>query len=94
MRALEITAVFLVAMGWQYRKNKPALFVIIATLFADAALLSSRWESISGWGSPFFAVAWLLCMLIAGVLTANKFVLSVRKKKRDEAILTHRPESR
>jgi hypothetical protein len=94
MRALEITAVFLVVMAWQYRKNKPVLFVIIATLFADAALLSSRWESISGWSVPFFALAWLLCMLIAGVLAANKFALSVRKKKRDEAIPTHRPEAR
>jgi hypothetical protein len=77
-------------MAWQYRKNETLLFVIIATLFADAAMLSARWENVSIWPVRIFSVCWLTCMLIAGVF----FILSVRQKKRDKAILAERSETR
>jgi uncharacterized membrane protein len=71
---------FLIVMAWQYRKNKPVLLVIVATLFGAAALLSSRWENISDWPLRVFALCWLTCMLIAGVLATKKLVHSVRKR--------------
>jgi hypothetical protein len=82
MRFFEITAVFLLAMAWQYRKNMPLLFVIIATFFADAAMLSSRWENVSEWPVRMFSVCWLICMLGAGVLAAEKWIYILRKKAR------------
>jgi uncharacterized membrane protein len=94
MRALEITAVFLVVMAWQYRKNKPVLFVIVATLFACAAVPSTRWENISDLPLRVFALCWLTCMLIAGFLAAKKVALSARKKKADEAATIHRSGTR
>jgi hypothetical protein len=84
MRALAITAVFLCVMAWQYRKNEPLLFVIIATLFADAAMMSSRWDNFTDRPEQVLALCWLICMLFAGV----SFILSLRGKKRDKANLT------
>jgi uncharacterized membrane protein len=79
---------FLILMAWQYRKNKPVLLVIVATLFAAAAALSTRWESISDWPLRVFALCWLTCMLFAGVLAVKKLVLAISKKKRDKALPT------
>jgi hypothetical protein len=90
MRVLAITAVLLIVMAWQYRKNTPLWFVIIATLFADAAMLSAHWEDVSNWPLRIFSVCWLACMLPAGGL----FILSVQKRKRDKAIPTERSETR
>lgn len=78
MRALAITAVFLSVMAWQYRKNEPLLFVIIATMFADAAMMSSRWESFTDLPLRIFSICWLICMLIAGFL----HFLRPKKEKR------------
>ena len=47
MRALAVTAVFPWVMAWQYRTNELLCFVIIATLFAKAAMLSLRGENVS-----------------------------------------------
>jgi uncharacterized membrane protein len=93
-KGFAVVIAFLIVMAWQYRKNKPLLFAIVATLFACAALLSTRWENISDLPLRVFALSWLACMPIAGILAAKKVVLSVRKKKRDEGILNHRSGTR
>jgi Na+/H+ antiporter NhaD/arsenite permease-like protein len=75
MRALALTAVFLVAMAWRYRKNEPLWFVIVGSLFAVAAFWSSQYRN--DWPLRIFALGWLTCMLIAGVL----LIVSLRGKK-------------
>jgi hypothetical protein len=89
MRALAVTAVFPWVMAWQYRKNELLCFVIIATLFADAAMLSLQGENVSDRPLRIFSICSLTCMLIAGVF----FLLSVRKKKRDKTTLAERSET-
>jgi hypothetical protein len=89
MRALAVTAVFPWVMAWQYRTNELLCFVIIATLFADAARLSLQGENVSDRPLRIFSICSLTCMRIAGVF----FLLSVRKKKRDKAILAERSET-
>ena len=82
MRFILAIAVFLVLMAWQYRKNKPLLFVIVASLFAAAAMVSTRWENQSELPLKFFAVAWLACMLIAGVLAVDKLGRFLRNRRK------------
>jgi uncharacterized membrane protein len=82
MRLILAIAVFLVLMAWQYRKNKPLLFAIVATLFAAAAMASTRWENQSDLPLKFFAVAWLACMLVAGVLAADKLGRFLRNRRK------------
>jgi hypothetical protein len=81
MRDLAVTAVFPWMMAWQYRKNELLCLVVIATLFADAAMLSSQGENVSDRPLRIFSICSLTFMLIAGVF----FILSVRKKKRDKS---------
>ena len=88
-RGFAAVIAFLIVMAWQYRKNKPVLLVIVATLFACAAALSTRWENIYEWPLRAFAFCWLTCMLVAGVLAVKKLVLAINKKKRDKVISTH-----
>jgi uncharacterized membrane protein len=87
MRGLAALAAFLIVMAWQYRRNKALLFVIIGTLFACAAAFSTRWEKISDWPLRTFAFCWLICMLAAGVLAANKLVLAIAKRKREKGMM-------
>ena len=82
MRFILAIAVFLVLMAWKYRKNRPLLFVIVATLFAAAAMVSTRWENQSELPLKFFAVAWLACMLVAGVLAVDKLGHFLRNRRK------------
>jgi hypothetical protein len=81
VRALAVTVAFLLAMAWRYRKNTALLLVIIATLFADLALMSTQWKGVSDWPLRILSVSWLVCMLMAGVFS----IMSVPKKKMDRA---------
>jgi uncharacterized membrane protein len=82
MRFILAIVVFLVLMAWQYRKNKPLLFVIVASLFAAAGMASTRWENQSELPLKFFAIAWLACMLIAGVLALDRLGRFVRNRRK------------
>jgi uncharacterized membrane protein len=81
-KGLAAVVAFLIVMAWQYRKNKTVLFLIVGTLFACAALLSTRWENVSDFPLRAFALCWLTCMLIAGILAAKKLVHSAQKRTR------------
>jgi hypothetical protein len=76
-----ITA-FLLVMAWQYRKNRPVLLVIVATLFADAALFVAGRSNLSEWILKSLALCWLICMLAAGAFAVEKLIYSLRKKVR------------
>jgi hypothetical protein len=81
MRALGITAVFLVAMAWRYRNNRPIFFVVVGTIFALAAIL------VSGSALPerilqSLALAWAACTLVAGVSGAWELAHYLRKKRK------------
>ena len=76
-------------MAWHYRENELLCFATIATLFADAGMLSSQWENVSDRPLRFFSICSLTCMVSAGVF----FILSVRKEKGDIAILAARSET-
>jgi len=81
-RGLAVVAAFLLVMAWQYRKNKAVLFVIVATLFADAALFVAGRPDLSEWILKSLALCWLICMLAAGVFAVEKLTYSLRKKVR------------
>jgi hypothetical protein len=83
---------FLLVMAWQYRKNKALLFVIVATLFASAGLLASGRAGFPEWTVTFLALAWLICMLIAGLLALEKLFYSIRKMMKQSRI--HKSETR
>jgi hypothetical protein len=87
-RGLAVVTAFLLVMAWQYRKNKPVLLVIVATLFVPAAALSTRWQNVSDWPLRVFALCWLTCMVLAGVLTVKKLVLASSEKKSDKTVST------
>jgi hypothetical protein len=74
-------AAFLLVMGWQYRKNRPVLFVIVATLFAEAALFVARRTGPWEWILKSLAFCWLICMLAAGVFAVEKLIYSKRVRK-------------
>ena len=80
MRALVMTAVFLVVMAWQYRNNRPVFFVIVGTLFAAAAALVSG-SHLSDRILQSLALAWAACMLVAGVSATWELTRYVRRKK-------------
>jgi uncharacterized membrane protein len=94
MRLVATLAAFLVVMAWQYRKNKPVLLVIIGTLFACAALYSTRWQSISDLPLRAFAICWLICMLAAGFFAANRAVLSIARRKKEKGMDPHNSRAR
>jgi hypothetical protein len=81
-RGLAAITAFLLVMAWQYRKNKAVLFVIVATLFAEAALFVAGRPSLSEWILKSLALCWLICMLGAGVFAAEKLIYILRKKTR------------
>jgi hypothetical protein len=81
-RWLVLITAFLLVMAWQYRKNGAALLVIVATLFADAALFVASRPSIPEQLLKSLAIAWLICMLGAGVFAAEKLINTMRKKSR------------
>ncbi len=89
MRALLVTAGFLILMAWQYRKNTPLSFLIIGTLFAVGAMISTRWESFSEWPLRVLTIGWLTCMLIAAVNYAMAL-----KVKRNRAKLVAKTDIR
>jgi hypothetical protein len=79
-KGLAALTIFLLVMAWQYRKNRPVLFVIVATLFAEAALLVARLTGPWDWILKSLALCWLICMLAAGVFAAEKLIYTSRKK--------------
>jgi hypothetical protein len=81
-RWLVLITAFLLVMAWQYRKNGTALLVIVATLFADAALFVAGRPSLPEQLLKSLAIAWLICMLGAGVSEAEKLINITRKKFR------------
>ena len=81
-KGLAVVTAFLLVMAWQYRKNRPVLFVLLATLFAAAALFAADRPGLSEWVLKSFAIAWLICMLAAGVFAAEKLIYILRKKFR------------
>jgi hypothetical protein len=81
-RGLAITA-FLLVMAWQYRKNKAVLFVIVATLFADAAMFVAGRPSLSDRILKSLVLCWLICML--GDLHAAKKDSEILMQKRGES---------
>jgi uncharacterized membrane protein len=82
-KGFAVIIAFLMVMAWQYRKNKAVLFLsaIVGTLFACAALLSTRWEDFTDLPLRVFALCWLACMLIAGLLATKKLVHSAQKTR-------------
>jgi hypothetical protein len=79
-KGLAAIVALLFATAWQYRKNTPLLFVIIATLFGVAAFIAA---SQSDWPErivKLLAVGWLICMLTAGVFAVVKSLVPDRKK--------------
>jgi hypothetical protein len=80
-KGLAALTAFLLVMAWQYRKNRPVLFLIVATLFGEAALFVSRLTGPWEWILKSLAFCWLICMLAAGVFAAEK-IYTLRKKIR------------
>jgi len=78
-KSLAVLAAFLVVMAWQYRKNKAALFAIIATLFALAALITGG-SRLPERSVTSLAIAWAVCMLIAIVFAVEKLLYFARRK--------------
>jgi hypothetical protein len=81
-KGLAAPTAFLLVMGWQYRKNRAVLFVIVATLFAEAALFVARLTGPWEWILKSLALCWLICMLAAGVFAVEKLIYTLRKKAR------------
>jgi hypothetical protein len=79
-KGLAALTAFLLLMAWQYRKNRPVLLVIVATLFADAALFVAGQSNLSEWILKSLALCWLICMLAAGVFAVEKLIYTSRKK--------------
>jgi uncharacterized membrane protein len=80
-KGFAVIIAFLMVIAWQYRKNEAVLFLIVGTLFACAALLSTRWEDFTDLPLRVFALCWLGCMLIAGLLATKKLVHSAQKTR-------------
>ncbi len=81
-KGLAALTAFLLVMAWQYRKNRPVLFVIVATLFAEAALFVARLTGPWEWILKSLALCWLICMLAAGVFAAEKLIYKLRRNIR------------
>jgi peptidoglycan/LPS O-acetylase OafA/YrhL len=79
-KGLAVIVALLVVTAWQYRKNRPLLFVMIATLFGACALVVASRSTWPEWILKSLAIGWLVCMLIAGVLSAMKLLNHARKR--------------
>jgi hypothetical protein len=79
-KGLAAMVALLLATAWQYRKNTPLLFVIIATLFGVAALIAASQSGVPEWIIKLLAVGWLICMLTAGVFGVVKLLVPDRRK--------------
>jgi predicted membrane protein len=80
-KGLAVITAFLLVMAWQYRKNRPVLFVVVGSLFAVAAMFVAGLTGPAEWIIRSLAVAWLICMLAAGTFAAEKLIYILRKKK-------------
>ena len=75
-----LLALLLVA-AWRYRDNRPVFFVVVATIFATAAIPVSD----SHLPETIFqacGLGWLVCMLVALVFGIGDFGRYMRKRRR------------
>jgi putative Ca2+/H+ antiporter (TMEM165/GDT1 family) len=90
MKALLIIPAFLVVMAWRYRANRPVFFVVVASIFAVAALLVSV-SNLPERILESLALAWATCMLVAGAFAGCELVNYLRKK--NNAMAPHDPKT-
>ena len=90
MKALLIIPAFLVVMAWRYRANRPVFFVVVASIFAVAALLVSV-SNLPERILESLALAWATCMLVAGAFAGCELVNYLRKK--NNAMAPHDPKN-